>query len=150
MTPTCPLCADEGGHVIARNAKFRVIRAEEAGFPAFYRLIWSTHVREFTDLPDADQWLCMQALACLEKCLRQHLQPDKINLASLGNQVPHLHWHVIARFVWDSHFPAPVWAGLQRPLWLEGVEQLLRLRPALEADLTSEIAALSRKNRAAL
>ena len=40
--------------------------------------------------------------------------PAKINLASLGNVVPHLHWHVIARYEWDSHFPAPVWAHPQR------------------------------------
>jgi diadenosine tetraphosphate (Ap4A) HIT family hydrolase len=37
------------------------------------------------------------------------MQPDKINLASLGNVVPHLHWHVIPRFVDDPHFPNPVW-----------------------------------------
>ena len=46
--------------------------------------------------------------------LRNLLQPTKINLATLGNVVPHLHWHVIARFDWDSHFPAPVWAAAVR------------------------------------
>jgi diadenosine tetraphosphate (Ap4A) HIT family hydrolase len=38
------------------------------------------------------------------------MKPDKINLASLGNMTPHLHWHVIPRFVDDKHFPAPIWA----------------------------------------
>jgi len=37
-------------------------------------------------------------------------KPTKINLASLGNMVPHLHWHVIARFEGDARWPAPVWA----------------------------------------
>jgi diadenosine tetraphosphate (Ap4A) HIT family hydrolase len=37
------------------------------------------------------------------------LHPDKINLASFGNVVPHLHWHVIPRFEDDAHFPAPIW-----------------------------------------
>jgi diadenosine tetraphosphate (Ap4A) HIT family hydrolase len=46
--------------------------------------------------------------------LRDTLAPTKVNLATLGNVVPHLHWHVIARFDWDSHFPAPVWAAPQR------------------------------------
>ena len=46
--------------------------------------------------------------------LREQLTPAKINVASLGNMVPHVHWHVIARFAWDSHFPAPVWAAAQR------------------------------------
>ena len=40
--------------------------------------------------------------------------PTKINLASLGNLVPHLHWHIVARFDWDSHFPQPVWGAAQR------------------------------------
>ncbi|MET0207803.1 MAG: HIT domain-containing protein, partial [Burkholderiaceae bacterium] len=42
------------------------------------------------------------------------LAPAKINLAALGNMVPHLHWHVIARFDWDSHFPNPVWGERKR------------------------------------
>jgi diadenosine tetraphosphate (Ap4A) HIT family hydrolase len=41
--------------------------------------------------------------------LREQLAPTKINLAALGNMVAHLHWHVIARYDWDSHFPASVW-----------------------------------------
>jgi len=153
VTSICPLCADDGGHVIARTSKFRVIRAQgvnETGFPAFYRLIWRAHVREFTDLVEADQWLCMQALVCVEKTLRQHLQPDKINLASLGNQVPHLHWHVIARFAWDSHFPAPAWATEQRPVSPEGYAQVLRQRQALETDLAKQIGLLPSENHPAL
>jgi diadenosine tetraphosphate (Ap4A) HIT family hydrolase len=46
--------------------------------------------------------------------LRRLLQPTKVNLASLGNQVPHLHWHVIPRFADDAHFPDPVWAPRRR------------------------------------
>jgi diadenosine tetraphosphate (Ap4A) HIT family hydrolase len=56
----------------------------------------------------------MTVVALVEKALREHLQPTKINLAALGNVVPHLHWHVIARFDWDTHFPAPVWAQASR------------------------------------
>jgi diadenosine tetraphosphate (Ap4A) HIT family hydrolase len=58
----------------------------------------------------------MNAVVAVEQVLRDQLQPTKINLAALGNMVPHLHWHVIARFEWDSHFPAPVWSAPQRPL----------------------------------
>ena len=42
--------------------------------------------------------------------MRQVLNPTKINLASLGNMTPHLHWHVIPRFADDVNFPNPVWA----------------------------------------
>ncbi|MDD5332157.1 MAG: HIT family protein [Rhodoferax sp.] len=112
---TCPLCAAPGGALVFEGEKFRVIRADEAGFPAFYRVVWTAHVAEFSDLDAEDRNLCMAAVAVVEQALRAHLQPTKINLAALGNLVPHLHWHVIARFDWDTHFPAPVWAAAKRP-----------------------------------
>ena len=132
---SCPLCAQDGGTVVWRKSKLRVIRADEAGFPAFYRVVWNAHVAEFSDLNPADRAHCMDVVAQLEQALRQHLQPTKINLAALGNMVPHLHWHVIARFDWDSHFPAPVWAAAQRERAL-GQEAAVRERLlAMEAQL---------------
>ncbi len=117
MASTCPLCSGDGGTLVWRGRLMRVVHAgEEAdrGFPGFYRVIWNTHVAEFSDLADSERERCMAAVAVVEQVLREQLQPAKINLAALGNMVPHLHWHVIARFGWDSHFPAPVWAPPQR------------------------------------
>lgn len=115
---SCVLCETDGGLVVARTPRFRVVRVAEGDearrFPAFYRLIWSQHVAEFSDLGAADRHACMDAVAAIERVLREQLAPTKVNLATLGNVVPHLHWHVIARFDWDSHFPAPVWAAAQR------------------------------------
>lgn len=111
----CPLCEGDGGQLVWRGARLRVIHADEPGFPAFYRVIWNDHVAEFSDLPEADRQHCMQAVALVEQVLREQLQPAKVNLASLGNMVPHLHWHVVARHTWDSHWPAPLWAAAQRP-----------------------------------
>ena len=110
----CPLCETDGGLVVFQGKQFRIIQADESGFPAFYRVVWTPHVGEFSDLTAAERDTCMQAVVAVEQLLREHMQPDKINLASLGNAVPHLHWHVIARFGWDSHFPAPVWGNAQR------------------------------------
>jgi diadenosine tetraphosphate (Ap4A) HIT family hydrolase len=111
----CPLCEADGGLLIFKNDQFRVIQAQEESFPAFYRVVWNQHVAEFSDLTPEERLTCMQAVVLVEKTLREQLQPSKINLASLGNAVPHLHWHVIARFDWDSHFPGPVWAAALRP-----------------------------------
>jgi diadenosine tetraphosphate (Ap4A) HIT family hydrolase len=72
----------------------------------------------------------------LEQLLREHLEPTKVNLASLGNQVPHLHWHIIARFEWDSRFPAPVWASAQRNAPVEALARIESLLPQLEAEMT--------------
>lgn len=112
----CPLCEADGGLLVFRNDTLRIIQADEAGFPAFYRVVWNRHVAEFSDLTAAERDTCMNAVVVVEQVLRTELQPTKINLAALGNMVAHLHWHVIARFAWDSHFPAPVWAAAQRPL----------------------------------
>ena len=110
----CPLCDATGGHVVFDAPRFRVIRVEEEGFPAFWRVVWNEHVAEFSDLSPDDRVLCMEAVATVERVARAELSPAKMNVASLGNMVPHLHWHVIARFAWDSRFPSPVWAQPQR------------------------------------
>jgi diadenosine tetraphosphate (Ap4A) HIT family hydrolase len=108
--PGCELCENDGGTLIVRTDKLRVIRAHEPDHPAFYRVIWNDHVAEWTDLAPPDRSHLMQAVAKVETVMRQLLAPTKINLASLGNMVPHLHWHVIARFEGDARWPAPVWA----------------------------------------
>ncbi len=110
----CPLCEGDAGRVVARTDHLRVIRVAEAGFPAFYRVVWDAHVAEWSDLQPWQRQHCMDAVVGVEQVLRHRLAPTKVNLASLGNLVPHLHWHVIARFAWDSHWPAPVWAAAVR------------------------------------
>lgn len=139
----CPLCAEDGGALIWRGERLRVIRAQEAGFPAFYRVVWNAHVAEFSDLSAAERAHCMEAVALVEQALREHLVPTKVNLAALGNMVPHLHWHVIARFGWDSHFPSPVWAVAQRPSPAAQEDAVRRLLPQMEATLVRQLAALA-------
>ena len=128
---SCELCEQEGGIPVFRDDTLRVIRAVDADHPAFYRVIWNAHVAEWTDLPPADRSRIMQAVAKVETVLREHLKPTKVNLASLGNVVPHLHWHVIARFDWDARWPAPVWAPRQREVNQAGSRLAL---PLLELD----------------
>ena len=139
---SCALCDADGGALVWRGARLRVIRADETGFPAFYRVVWNAHVAEFSDLSPADRQHCMAAVTVVEQALRQHLAPTKVNIAALGNMVPHLHWHVIARFGWDSHFPSPVWAPAQRPSPAVQEDAVRVLLPALEAALRPRLAAL--------
>ena len=93
-----------------RDEWCRVVSVGDVDYPGFLRVIWQMHVREMTDLDPAAQQHLLRVVLAVEKLLRAELAPDKINLATLGNQVPHLHWHVIPRFVDDAHFPDPVWA----------------------------------------
>lgn len=111
----CPLCLAAGEQVLWRNAELRIVLAADADYPGFCRVILNAHVREMSDLDAAAQARIMTVVFAVERVLREQLAPDKINLASLGNQVPHLHWHVIPRFVNDAHFPDPVWAARKRP-----------------------------------
>jgi len=143
VSSPCPLCDGDGGVLVWRGPKLRVIRAQEAGFPAFYRVAWAAHAAEFTDLAPADRVHCMEAVAAVESALRAHLQPDKINLAALGNMVPHLHWHVIARFAWDSHFPGAVWAAAQRERAPEREAEVAGRLAAAEAEMAERLAQLA-------
>lgn len=115
---SCELCTviESSAWVLVHpEPDLRVIRVLDAPeFPAFYRVIWNDHVAELSDLTDAQRARCMAAVVAVERVLRTELQPTKINLAALGNMVPHLHWHVIARFDWDAHFPQPIWGPRQR------------------------------------
>jgi len=113
MSP-CPLCQTDAGVVLWRDALCRVVLADEPDYPGFLRVIVNAHVKEMSDLPSAAQAALMQVVFAAEAALIEVMQPDKINLASLGNVVPHLHWHVIPRFTDDPHFPNPVWGAKLR------------------------------------
>jgi diadenosine tetraphosphate (Ap4A) HIT family hydrolase len=139
----CAFCEAEGGRVVFRHAKFRVVHASEPNFPGFYRLIWANHLAEFSDLSATDQLLCMQAVTAVEQALRQVCQPSKINLASFGNVVPHLHWHIIARFVWDTHFPQPFWGEAQRAVDATRLHQLQNQLPVLEKVIVEKLTQLN-------
>jgi diadenosine tetraphosphate (Ap4A) HIT family hydrolase len=112
--PGCELCQQPGGPLVWAEGLWRVIRVGEADFPAFYRVIHHHHLAEFSDLPQPQRDRCMQLVSAVERVLIDRLKPTKINLAAFGNMVPHLHWHVVARFDWDSHFPQPIWGARQR------------------------------------
>mgnify|MGYP003583252313 FL=1 len=132
LVENCPLCTADGGALVWRGDKLRVIRAAEQGFPAFYRVVWNDHAAEFSDLSATDRIVCMDAVALVERVLREQLAPIKINLAALGNMVAHLHWHVIARYDWDSHFPASVWAAAQRERNEEREAEIARQLPQVD------------------
>ena len=111
---SCELCDQTGGEVLWRDERCRVVLVDDPDYPGFCRVIWQGHVREMTDLDPASQQHLLRVVLAAERVLRAEIAPDKINLATLGNQVPHLHWHVIPRFADDAHFPEPVWAARRR------------------------------------
>jgi diadenosine tetraphosphate (Ap4A) HIT family hydrolase len=134
MTAGCVFCDGDGGHTVWRDARCRVVIADEP-FPGFCRVIWNAHVREMTDLGVADRDHLMRVVYAVESALRARLAPDKMNLATLGNVTPHLHWHVVPRYCDDSHFPQPVWGVWQREPRTRAVPE--DFAPLLEGDLAA-------------
>jgi diadenosine tetraphosphate (Ap4A) HIT family hydrolase len=138
--PDCELCAQTGGELLWKDELCRVVRVVDASgeaFPGSCRVILNRHVAEMSDLGHTDVQGIMSAVLATERALRKALRPDKINLASLGNLVPHLHWHVVPRWHDDSHFPAPIWAAAQRPAAPHDIGSAADLRSAIVAELST-------------
>lgn len=146
VQPGCELC-DHGESAawieVVRDRHLRVLRVLDAPeFPAFYRVAWLSHAPEFSDLSPAERAHCMDAVVAVERLLREALSPTKINVASLGNVTPHLHWHVIARFDWDSHYPSPIWGARQREPQPPAAERLAPQMTMLDVRVREAVSAL--------
>lgn len=120
----CVLCHPQKENVVWKNKELRVIQVDEPLFPGYFRVIWNKHIAEMSDLTDDERQLLEKVLLTVEKVVREQMQPDKINWAQFGNMVPHLHWHIIARYRDDSHFPESIWGLKQREVAEEKVQQL--------------------------
>ena len=113
----CVLCADpkpDEGQLIWRGDDCRVVLLNDADLPGFCRVIWNHHVAEMTDLSYGEREHLMNLVYVVEEAIRHVMKPVKVNLAALGNMVPHIHWHVIPRFTDDAFFPGSVWSARMR------------------------------------
>jgi len=110
----CVLCKDElkpeEGQLIWRGDDCRVILVHDPDLPGFCRVIWNHHVAEMTDLSYGEREHLMTLVFAVEEAVRHVMNPDKVNVAALGNMVPHIHWHVIPRFKDDAFFPGSAWS----------------------------------------
>lgn len=70
--------------------------------------------REFSETPSEVKVEIFRVMDVIEKEMLSFFRPKKINIASFGNYVPHVHWHIMARFEKDSYFPEPMWGQKQR------------------------------------
>lgn len=110
----------------------RVLRMNDRAFPWLILVPHVADVREIIDLGEAQQQALMAEIARASRALKALLNPDKLNVAALGNAVPQLHVHVIARYKTDPAWPRPIW-GVQPPVAFGGDAEgeLTKLRPAL-------------------
>jgi len=135
---TCELCALTA-EPLWRGAKLSVIAVDDANYPGFCRVVWNAHVKEMTDLAPADRALVMDAVWKVEEAVREVMEPQKVNLASLGNMTPHLHWHVIPRYADDAQWPSPVWAPAAREVNPAALELRRARLPRLAAAIRTRM-----------
>ena len=121
--------------MIWRGDDCRVILVNDPDLPGFCRVIWNRHIAEMADLTHGEREHLMALVFVVEEAIRNVMHPDKINIATLGNMVPHLHWHVIPRYKDDAFFPGSVWSerAQQTP------ENILVSRAQLAHDLPAAI-----------
>ncbi|PPC97674.1 HIT family protein [Methylotenera mobilis] len=111
---SCPLCEPTPHEILWLDDFCRVVLLNDEDYPAYCRVELLDHIKEMTDLAPQDRARMMKVVFAVETALREALNPDKINLASLGNKTPHIHWHVIPRFEHDKHFPNSHWGEAMR------------------------------------
>jgi len=85
-------------------------------------------VKEFSECTAIEKSAIWHALDVIEKTMLEYYKPEKVNIASFGNMLPHVHWHISARFKEDSYFPEPMWGPKQR----EGALELPPMEPFIE------------------
>ncbi|URW83047.1 HIT family protein [Alcaligenes sp. DN25] len=130
-TYACPLCALKPDQLLWSGAGLQVLAVTDSPFPGYTRVIWQDHVAEMTDLSEEQRQHIMAAVYVVEQTQREQLGVAKINLAQFGNQVPHLHWHVIPRWKDDPFFPDSAWSPApmrteeQKQGWASHEERLL-------------------------
>jgi diadenosine tetraphosphate (Ap4A) HIT family hydrolase len=129
----CQLCLPSSHLVLWQDDFCRVVLLDDVDYPGYCRVELIDHVKEMTDLPIRLRSQLMQTVCIVEQVIRDELKPTKVNLASLGNKTPHLHWHVIPRFENDKHFPNSHWGEAVRDV------QPVALTPNQIANLTTAI-----------
>ena len=89
------------------------IEIESSEIP-WLKIFTNESIKEFSHCNDETKKEIWKYLDIIEKEMLNYFKPDKINIASFGNYVPHVHFHIMARFKEDSYFPEPMWGKKQR------------------------------------
>ena len=114
----------------------RLLLMNDAQYPWCIQVPRIAGAKELHKLDDADQLQVLRESVALSRAMEAAFKPHKMNLAALGNMVPQLHLHHIARYKGDPAWPAPVWGKhpavpYENDKAAERIEALRRLLPGL-------------------
>ena len=98
--------------ILYENENIR-IETEESEIP-WLKIFTQKAYKEMSEVPGEIKFEIYDLLDSIEKEMLAYYTPSKINIASFGNYVHHVHWHIMARFEEDSFFPEPMWGTKQR------------------------------------
>lgn len=98
--------------IIYENESIK-IEIENSEIP-WLKIFTQEPYKEMSQVPSEIKFQIYELLDLIEVEMIAYFQPEKINIASFGNYVPHVHWHIMARFKEDSFFPEPMWGAKQR------------------------------------
>ncbi len=102
------------GIELARWPLSLVLLMDEARFPWLILVPQRPALRDLHDVAPEERGALMEEIAQAGRLMQSVFNADKINTAALGNQVPQLHIHVIARFTGDAAWPNPIWSVGER------------------------------------
>lgn len=112
----------------------RVLLMNDANYPWLILVPQRPGLREIFELNTDEQTQLIHESSHVARLMHAHFQADKINIAALGNMVPQLHIHHIARYKADLAWPAPVWGRV--PAAPYSIEQLKTLIKVLREAIT--------------
>jgi len=102
----CPVCTAvpeaEDAKWLLTLPSGRVLLQDDGDFPGYCILYFRRHVTELFELTSAEQGQLIEDLSRLARAIDRVCRPAKLNYACLGNQVPHLHWHIVPRYPTDG------------------------------------------------
>lgn len=123
---------------VVRLPLCRVLLMKDSRFPWLILVPERETLREIHELPAADRAELIEEIARVSEVLGRLFRPDKLNVGALGNMVPQLHVHVVARFATDPAWPGPVWGSGNAVAYMDG--QLESLRERLAAEIRTFVA----------
>ncbi|GJL69110.1 MAG: HIT family protein [Nitrospirales bacterium] len=145
IEPTCKICVGAWplkDHFLVDCGLARAFVFEDQFFAGWTVLVLKEHVSELFDLSRVARSMLMEEVSHVAQTLAQVFDAKKINYELLGNQVPHMHWHLIPRLKTDTDPLKPVWCVPHEPVGLPAeqlAERVHLLRSALCIDPTQSL-----------
>ena len=116
LKKSCPLCNQTHYKLLWSDKNCKAIEVVDEIF-GLHRIIWNEHVKEISELTTKEMLELMRNVLKLEKFVKSKYDPDKVNIASLGNRTPHLHIHICPRWKTDPWWPNSIWSEVNKSVW---------------------------------